>query len=113
MILTLRAPRALVSSWEVAGRARREPLRRHQRAIVPFAPAFRLERFRKAFLLDVDQLVEGPRRALVVLHHQRAERNRLLAVGMVDGAPRLAVHAGDLAVLGLVIRDDGLEVRFL
>ena len=53
---------------------------------MPFGPAFRLERFGKSLFLDVDQLVVCPQRALVILHHQRAERDRLATMGVVDGA---------------------------
>ena len=77
---------------------------------MPFGPAFRLQRFAKAFFFDIDQFVVRPQRALVILDHQRAEGNRLSTVGMIDRAARLAVHAGDFAVLGLVVGDDCRKV---
>ena len=95
---------------QIAGGAGREALRRHQHAVVALRPANVLQRLATALLLDVDQLVEGPHRALVVLDHQRAERDGLAAMRMIDRAARLAVHARDLAVLGLVVGDDGREV---
>src|SRR5262249_19284079 len=73
---------------QVACGSRGEPLRRHDRAIVLLAPMLVLEHFREAFLLDVEQLVEAPRRPLVALDHECAERERLAPVRMVDRATR-------------------------
>ena len=98
---------------QIARGAGRETFRRHDRAIMPLAPTHFLQRLVGAFLLDVQDLVEGPRRALIGLDHERAERNRLAAVRMIDRAARLPVHAFDLAVLALVIGDDGSEVADL
>ena len=98
---------------QVAGGAGREALRRHHRAVVPLQPAVLLQRLLCAFLLDVEQLVEIPCRALVLLDHQGAERDGLVAVRMGDRAARLAVHPLDLAVLVLVVGDDALEVAVL
>src|SRR5262249_13890618 len=95
---------------QVARSSRGESLRRQGRAIMLLEPTLVLEHFREAFLLDVEQLVEGPRWPLVALDHERAERDRLAPVGMVDRAAGLAVHAVDLAVLPLVIGDDLGEV---
>src|SRR4051794_30456191 len=77
---------------------------------MPLAPLLILEGFGKAFLIDVEELVEIPRRALVFLDHQRAEGDRLIQMRMSDAATRLTVHALDLAVLVLVLGDDGGEV---
>ena len=95
---------------QVAGGTRREALRRHHRTVMPLQPASCLERLVGAFLLDVDQLVEGPRRPLVLLDHQRAERDGLVAMRVSDRAARLAIHAFDFAVLVLVVGDDRSEV---
>src|SRR5262249_9337228 len=67
----------------------------------------------EAFLLDVEQLVEGPDRALVILDRQRAERNVILAMRVIDRAARLPVHAGNFAVLVLEVSDYVLEVADL
>ena len=98
---------------QVARRAGREALRRHHGAIVPLEPAVLLEGLLRAFLLDVEQLVEVPGRPLVLLDHQGAERDRLVAVRMGDRAARLAVHQRDFAVLFLVVVDDAGEVADL
>ena len=98
---------------QVAGGPRREALRRHHRAIVPLEPAVLLERLLRAFLLDVENLVEIPCRALVLFDHQRAERDGLVTVRMRDRAARLAVHQRDFAVLVFVIGDDLLKFRDL
>ena len=47
---------------------------------------------------------------LVALDLQGAERDAVPAMRMVERAARIAVHAGDLALLELVVADDGLEV---
>src|SRR5262249_61050452 len=67
----------------------------------------------KPFLLDVDQFVEGPDRALVLFDHQGAERDGLAPMRVVDRSARLAVHQRNLAVLGLIVGDDGGEVAEL
>ena len=98
---------------QVTRRAGREALRRHHRAVVPLQPAVLLQRLLRALLLDVEELVEGPDRPHVLLDHQRAERDSLVAVRMGDRTARLAVHQFDLAVLFLVGVEDGLPVAEL
>src|SRR5262249_22742769 len=88
----------------------RESLGRHQRTVVTLRPADILERFFETLFLDVDELVVSPDGPLVILDHERSERNVVFAMRVIDRAARLAVHACDLAVLVLIIGDDGLEV---
>src|SRR5262249_56932107 len=83
---------------------------RHWHAVVALEPAHCLERLRKTLFLDVDDLVVEPGRPFVVLDRQRAEWDRFANVWVIDRAARLAVHALDLAVLGLVVRNDAIEI---
>ena len=98
---------------QVTRRTGREALRRHHRAVVPLQPAVLLEGLLRALLLDVEELVEGPCWPHVLLDHQRAERESLVAVRMGERTARLAVHEFDLAVLSLVGVEDRLPVAEL
>ena len=95
---------------QIARRPRRLALGGEQGAVVPLRPGSLLQRLEEALLLDEQDLVEGPFGPLIALDLQGAERDAVPAMRMVERAARVAVHAGDLALLELVVADDGLEV---
>src|SRR5262249_32787567 len=61
-------------------------------------------------LLDVEQLVEGPDWAFVILDRQRAEWNVIAAMRVIHRAAWFPVHARYFAILRFVVCDDPLEV---
>ena len=73
---------------------------------MPLKPVLLLQRLCETLLLDVEKLVKGPRRPLVLRDHQVAERECLLPVRMIDASARLTIHAGNWAVLVFVFGDD-------
>src|SRR5262245_29129164 len=81
-----------------------------RRAVMALRPAVGLQGFRETLFLDINQFVERPPRPLVFLDRERAERDVLVAMGMIDRAARLAVHAGNLAILGFIVSNNPLEV---
>ena len=79
-------------------------------AVVLLGPADLDQVLLRAGLLDVDELVEGPERPPVPGDGLGAERDLLPQVRMVQAAARLALQAGDLAVLVLVVGQQAGEV---
>jgi hypothetical protein len=95
---------------QIAGGPSGESLGRHQRAVMPLRPAVVLQRFAETFFFDVEKFVEGPRRTLIIFDRQCSERNVILAMRVIDRAARIPVHAGDFAVVVLVVGENILEV---